>query len=123
MRAIRDTTVLQTSFDYIVRDYLHQSDFFQLFSVLLAARATNTVVDCYSKAPIDKPALLAAMQDELGLQYETRHRALNINETGGTPHYYSLNAHAAKFVFQPLLTSMERLAKEVTIVLESGRNG
>lgn len=37
IRAIRDKTVLKTSTDYIVRDFLHPSDFHQLVSALLKA--------------------------------------------------------------------------------------
>ena len=68
MRAIREETVLQTSPEYIVRDFLHPSDFHRLVNALLAAPETNAVVDCYSRAPIDKPALLAAMLKKFGLQ-------------------------------------------------------
>ena len=55
LRAIRDKTVLQTSSNYIVRDFLHPSDFYGLVNAILGAPATNAVVDCYSLAPIDKP--------------------------------------------------------------------
>jgi hypothetical protein len=47
MRAIRGKTLLCNSVDYIVRDYLHPSDFYQLVYVMMAAPlATKTVVDC-----------------------------------------------------------------------------
>jgi nucleoside-diphosphate-sugar epimerase len=39
LRAIRDKTVLKTSPDYIVRDFLHPDDFYQLVSALLSAPA------------------------------------------------------------------------------------
>ena len=58
LRSIRDKTVLRASSDYIVRDYLHPADFYQMVSVLLSAPAANTAVDCYSQAPITKPNLL-----------------------------------------------------------------
>ena len=57
LRAIRDKAVLKTSSDYIVRDYLHPSDFHKLVNVLLSFSAANAAVDCYSRAPIDKPNL------------------------------------------------------------------
>ncbi len=118
LRAIRDKTVLQTSSDYIVRDFLHPADFYQLISVLLVAPATNTVVDGYSKAPIDKPTLLAVMQEKFGLQYEILQAAVSINATGGKPHYYSLNTRAANFEFQPTWTSLESIVKEMQIILQ-----
>lgn len=118
VRAIRDKTVLKTSSDYIVRDFIHPSDFYKLVVALLASPATNAVVDCYSKAPIDKPALLAAMQDHFGLLYEVITTSAGVNATGNKPHYYSLNTKAADFGYQPSLTSLEGLLQETTELLQ-----
>ena len=74
LRAIRDGTVLKTSSDYIVRDYLHPSDFHKLVEALLAAPSANAAVDCYSSAPIDKQHLLAVMAEKFGLRYEVLQR-------------------------------------------------
>ena len=117
VRAIRDKTVLKTSSDYIVRDFIHPSDFYKLVVALLASPATNAVVDCYSKAPIDKPTLLAAMQGKYGLQYETVATALSINATGSKPHYYSCNTRAADFGYLPSMTSLESLIEEMNAIL------
>lgn len=87
LRAIRDKAVLKTSSDYIVRDYLHPSDFYNLVNVLLSAPATNVAVDCYSRAPINKPNLLAAMQEKFGLRYEIAEAKASVNATGSKPHY------------------------------------
>jgi nucleoside-diphosphate-sugar epimerase len=112
LRAIRDKTVLQTSSDYIVRDFLHPADFYQLVSVLLTAPPTNTALDCYSKAPIDKPTLLAAMQEKFELQYEITEARAGVNATGSKPHYYSLNTRAADFGYQPAFTSLQGVLRE-----------
>jgi nucleoside-diphosphate-sugar epimerase len=117
LRAIRDKTVLKTSSDYMVRDYLHPSDFYGLVSALLAAPPANAAVDCYSRAPVDKPALLAAMQEKFGLQYEIVDAA-GINATGSKPHYYSLNTSAADFGYQPCLTSIEGILQEMEAMLK-----
>lgn len=117
VRAIRDTTVLQTSSEYIVRDFLHPADFYQLVSVLLMAPATNAAVDCYSRAPIDKPTLLAAMQEKFGLQYELIEATAGVNATGSKPHYYSLNTRAADFGYQPALNSLQGILQESERVL------
>ena len=118
LRAIRDKTVLKTSPDYIVRDFLHPSDFYRLTCALLSAPATNTAVDCYTRAPIDKPQLLAAMQKQFGLRYEIADAAASINATGSKPHYYSLNTRAADFGYQPALTSLEGILKEAGAILQ-----
>jgi nucleoside-diphosphate-sugar epimerase len=117
VRAIRDQQVLTTSSDYIVRDFLHPDDFYQLCRALLSASATNTVVDCYSRAPVDKPTLLAAMQEAFGLQYETTLATVGINATGNKPHYYSLNRRAEDFGYKPSLTSLEGILRETTAIL------
>ena len=117
VRAIRDKTVLKTSSDYIVRDFIHPSDFYKLVVALLASPATNAVVDCYSKAPIDKPALLAAMQDSFGLRYEIITTSAGINATGNKPHYYSLNTKAGDFGYQTSFTSLEGIMRETKLII------
>lgn len=117
LRAIRDNTVLKTSSDYIVRDFLHPTDFYNLITALLAASAHNTSVDCYSRAPIDKPNLLVEMHEKFGLRYETTEEAASINATGNKPHYYSLNYRAANFGYLPTLTSLEGIVAEMQKIL------
>lgn len=112
LRAIRDKTVLQTSPAYIVRDYLHPSDFYNLVSALLTAPVSNAVVDCYTRSAIDKPTLLAAMQKEFGLRYEVADLTSCMNATGSKPFYYSLNTRAADFGYRPTLTSLEGIFHE-----------
>ena len=123
LRAIRDKTVLKTSPDYIVRDFLHPSDFFNLVSALLSAPAANAAVDCYTRAPIDKPNLLAAMQEKFGLRYEIAAETASVNATGSKPHYYSLNTRAADFGYQPGLTSVDGILIEAREVLLCAREG
>ena len=117
LRAIRDKTVLNTSPDYIVRDFLHPSDFYKLVNAILSAPATNAAVDCYSRAPVDKPNLLTAMQERFGLRYETTKTTTCVNATGSKTHYYSLNTLAADFGYQPGLTSLEGVLNESEKIL------
>lgn len=117
VRAIRDKVILQISPDYILRDFLHPSDFYALVKTLLIAPACNTAVDCYSRRPIDKPGLLAAMKERFGLRYETVEVAEWINATGNKPHYYSLNRRAAEFGYQPQLASLEGVMRETQAIV------
>lgn len=117
LRAIRDKTVLKTSSDHIVRDYMHPSDFYHLINLLLAAPPVNTAVDCYSLEPIDKPTLLAVMQEKFGLQFEISYGVSGLNATGIKPHYYSKNKRAADFGYQSSLTSSEGLVQELETLL------
>ena len=119
VRAIRDKTVLKTSADYMLRDFIGPDDFHQLVNAILTSPATNAVVDCHSKAPVDKPTLLATMQKEFGLQYELVQIVDCVNATGGKPYYYSLNRNVSYFGYQPIFTSLEVVVKEIGSVLSS----
>ncbi|MBU0689964.1 MAG: NAD(P)-dependent oxidoreductase [Gammaproteobacteria bacterium] len=121
LRAIRDGSVLKTSADYIVRDYLHPSDFHSLVNALLSAPANNTAVDCYSRAPIDKSTLLAAMRDHFGLSYEVVGQSATVNATGSKPHYYAVNRRAAEFGYLPVWTSLEGLLSEAELILDKSK--
>lgn len=122
-RAIRDKTILKTSPDPTVRDFLHPADFYGLVCAILSSPAVNTAVDCYSKAPIDKPALLAGLQDKFGLQYEVSQANVSVNATGIKPHYYSRNSRAADFGYQPTFTSFEGVVKEIQTALQVAQKG
>lgn len=115
VRAIQETELLRTSSDYIVRDFVNPSDFFQLVGVLLAAPVINTVVDCYSKAPVDKPTLLAYMKESFGLQFQMTDARIGVNATGSKPYYYSLNTLASEFGYHPVWTSLDGLVKEIEL--------
>lgn len=118
LRAICDKTVLKTSADYIVRDFIHPLDFCNLVNAILAAPAANSVVDSYSKAPVDKPTLLAAMQEEFGLQYETVQTGAGVNATGSKPYYYSLNRKASDYEYRPEFASLEGILLEFKAILD-----
>jgi len=119
LRAIRDKAVLKTSSDYMVRDFLHPSDFYGLVCALLAAPPANTAVDCYSRAPVDKPSLLADVQEKFGLKYEIIENTVGVNSTGNKPYYYSLNRKAADFGYQAVFNSLDGLMMELDAVLAS----
>ncbi|CAM8659776.1 WcaG Nucleoside-diphosphate-sugar epimerases [Comamonadaceae bacterium] len=118
VRAIRDERTLQTSADYMVRDFMHPDDFHRLVECLVAAPRANCAVDCYSREPIDKPALLQAMAERFGLRYEVVGSPIAaVNATGAKPHYYSLNRKAAEFGYQPARSSLEGIVAEAAAIL------
>ena len=118
VRAIRDKSVLKISADYMVRDFVGPRDFYQLIDALLSAPAVNAVVDCYSKAPIDKITLLTAIQERFGLRYELTQTSTSLNATGAKLNYYSLNRRASDFGYEPMLTSLDNVLHEVTLSLQ-----
>lgn len=118
-RAIRDRQVLSTSAGHMVRDYLNPSDFHRLVACVLDAPPANAVLDCYSRAPVDKPTLLEAMRDRFDLRFEiAAPGAADIpNATGTKPHYYSLNRAAERFGYDPAWSSLEGVVREMAALL------
>jgi nucleoside-diphosphate-sugar epimerase len=120
IRAIRDRTVLQTSAARTVRDYLHASDFCTLIDAVLAAQSTNDVIDCYSKAPIEKTELLQALQAAFGLRYTVSPEQAGINATGHKPCYYSVNRRARHFGYAPAFSSLDGVLHATAALLDAG---
>jgi nucleoside-diphosphate-sugar epimerase len=118
LRAIRDDVTLRTSSVYMMRDFIHPSDFHCLVECIMNAPVSNQVLDSYSRAPIDKPTLLKAMQDKFGLKYEmSDNESTIVNATGSKPCYYSLNHKAAGVGYQPKYSSQEGIVLESTSIL------
>lgn len=118
IRAIRDKNTLQTSGDYMVRDFMHPADFHRLVECILSAPPANCAIDCYSREPIDKPSLLQAMKNRFGLNYEiVKDTAVSVNATGVKPYYYSLNRKAADFGYQPAWSSLDGIESEASAIL------
>lgn len=112
LRSIQDNSVLKTSSNPIIRDFIHPSDFNQLIKSILSSPPANDVVDCYSLSPVNKSALLDSMEKNFGLQYELVAANAGLNATGSKPYYYSLNRNAKKFGYEPSLTSLDGLTLE-----------
>ncbi len=115
LRSIRDQTLLQTSSDYMVRDYILPADFYQLVRLMLDAAPVNLAVDCYSLAPVDKPTLLSAMQSHFGLHYQSLPGVAGVNASGNKTHYYSLNRRLKEFGYQPRYSSLDGILHEVSL--------
>lgn len=119
LRAIRDDTVMRTSMDTLVRDFLHPTDFARLAQALMQAPPSNAAVDAYTLAPTTKPELLTAMQQRFGLKYESVQEFSALNATGRKSHYYSLNRRAQEFGYQPKLSSLDGVLMEASSILSS----
>lgn len=118
LRAIRDGSTLHTSSDFMVRDFLHPDDFHQLVGCILAAAPANQAIDCYSRAVIDKPGLLATMHSHFGLDYRIAQGApAVVNATGAKPHYYSLRRDAQRLGYAPAYSSEQGIIVESKALL------
>ena len=117
LRAIRSGETLVSSPDNIIRDYIGPDDLYQLISLILAAPPANDVLDCYTRAPVDKMTLLSAMQEQFGLKYEIRTAPAGINATGIKMNYFSTNRRAEKYGYVPSSTSLETVLHEARLTL------
>jgi nucleoside-diphosphate-sugar epimerase len=114
LRAVQSGETLVTSSDNISRDYIGSEDFFQLVMAILGSPARNESVDCYSKAPTDKTALLAMAGGNFGLAVQLTEASTGLNSTGMKRNYYSLNHRAAAFGYQPQKSSLELIFQELS---------
>ena len=117
LRAIQSGEVLITSSDNIVRDYIGPGDSYQLVSLILAAQPSNDVVDCYTKAPVDKMTLLSNMKERFGLVYEVRDAPAGVNATGMKMNYFSKIRRAETFGYIPTKNSLDSILDEARLVV------
>lgn len=119
--AIKSNSVLQTTADNMVRDYIHPTDFFQLIGCVLNSSRANRAIDCYSRSPIKKQDLLDLMADRFGLKYEWVDNSPGafVNATGIKENYYSLNRSARNIGFNPIYSSMDCILDETTAILSN----
>lgn len=117
LKAIQSDEVLITSSDNIVRDYISPDDFHQLVSGILAAPLSNDVIDCYTKAPVDKMTLLANMKERFGLKYEVKEAPVGVNATGVKMNYFSKNRRAETFGYLPAKSSLENVLDEALLIM------
>lgn len=115
-QSISNKIILQTSPDPMVRDYLNPLDFYQLVSKILRSPVVNYAVDTYSKEPIDKAALLRAMESSFGLQYQISNNVSHPNATGLKPFYYSEDHSASRFGYEPQYSSLEGIERELSLL-------
>ena len=117
LRALRTGERLITDPGNIVRDYIGPYDFYQLISRILEAPPANDVVDCYTKAPVDKMTVLSLMNERYGLRYEIGQRPGSLDATGAKRNYFSKNRRAAVFGYLPSKSSLECISDEVRLAL------
>lgn len=122
IRAIKSKTILETSPDYIVRDYITPTDLCQMINCIINSPPQNMSIDCYTKAPIDKPTLLKTMHEHFGLEFKISDKSASVNATGLKPHYYSLNKIAETLGYFPKFSSLDGLLEECSQLLTLNKN-
>jgi len=120
VRSIKEKTVLKTSAENIIRDYLSPKDFFNIVSVVLSASPINGAFDCYSKAPVEKFQLLSEFERLYGLTYEISSTSPAINATGAKAKYFSIDRRLSELGYIPFYTSLEGVCVEAAALLALG---
>jgi len=110
--AIRNHKTLNVTPDRMVRDYIHPSDFCQIIDRIIESPAINTVVDCYSKAPIEKIDLLKLLRDRYRLSFHMANSDNRQSIYTNKSNYYSLMKEAQNFGYQPNYSSAEGIILE-----------
>lgn len=116
IRAIKENSVMVTSEDNIIRDFIIPDDFYGLVCSIIDSPSINQALDCYTKAPVDKFTLLDRMSNKYGLKYRIEKRDIAVNATGIKYKYYSVNRAAAKIGYQPTRTSLEGILEQVALI-------
>ena len=117
VRAIIGNQVFKTSPKNIVRDYIGPDDFYKLITSLIFYGECNDSIDCFTKSPIDKFSMLDMLKKEFGLNYLIEDCEMGLNATGAKDNYYSKNFRAKKYGYNPELTSLETIKKEVKLIV------
>ena len=121
-RAIQAGSILLTSPENIVRDYIHPTDFFNLLIATLHTAPLNTAFDCYSQSPIDKMTLLNALHEQFNLQFQFTETGVDQNPTGNKTNYYSLNKSAASLGYEPQYSSLSGILMEMNSLMSGSRH-
>lgn len=114
VRAIKSHQIFRTSAENIIRDFITPTDLYELFLCAINADPCNLAIDCYTKAPVDKLSLLKVLKKKFRLNYELVSSGSAVNATGIKNHYYSTNTIAEKLGYQPKLSSVDGLVREIS---------
>ena len=121
-RAIQDSSILVTSAENIMRDYIHPADFCNLLIAILNAAPLNTALDSYSQSPIDKLTLLKVLQEQFDLRVEFIETGVEHNPTGSKSNYFSLNKSAAGLGYEPQYSSLSGILMEMNLLKSGSRH-
>lgn len=118
VRCIQDGMEFRTDSQSIWRDYVHPVDFFSLIIACMTAEpGTNLPVDCYSRAPIEKFAMLELLERQFALKVARTDSVDLLHSTGVKPFYFSTNQAAKRLGYEPSRTSAEGILEELTSLL------
>ncbi|MRN54377.1 NAD-dependent epimerase/dehydratase family protein [Paenibacillus monticola] len=104
---IERNTILQTSAEDIIRDYVHPQDFLKLIILCMGKDTGNDVYDVYSLKPVSKFKMLEYFSTEHGLRFKILSEAICDSVTGSKKNYYSMNHKALDIGYKPQYTALQ----------------
>lgn len=110
-----DRPLVTTKIDF-ERDYIHPKDFFNLI-LLCADSGVNASFDLYSKCPVSKSRIIAALKEKYGLSVQAG--LTWESKTGIKSKYYSKCRNAEKIGYIPRYTSLDVIMTEAERILKN----
>lgn len=118
VKSIKSNQLFSTPKDNIYRDFVDPDDLFNLLNRLMhCEKIKNCSVDCFSKGPLNKLDLLEKLSLDFNFKYKLTDHLVISNSTGAKINYYSENYRARDFGFEPTMTSMESVIKQLRLAL------
>jgi len=108
VRSVARRETLTTSPDPMVRDYVGARELRALIDCWRAAKRPNAALDVYSRAPVDKQALLDLAASRYGLKVRMAETAQS--PTGAKPVFCSSFRAAADIGYAPARSSLDIVA-------------
>ena len=121
IHAIQDGTVLKTSRQDIIRDFVTPPDFAHLINCCIKTwrnsdTPVNAALDVYSKATVGKFDLLNQIKADFPFDYDLEDDA-GLVSTGPKSNYYSLDHSAEDWGYTPEFTSIDGVLRELSDLL------
>lgn len=113
VRCIRSGTVLETSGEDMLRDYICTKDLYALVRACIEKKTLNDYFDAYSIKPVSKFELLDFFNKKYGLHYVIKTDQDSSSPTGTKSNYFSLNRKAESLGYMPEHTSLSGIDDEI----------
>lgn len=117
IKNIREGSVLKTSSEDMVRDYVSPDDLLELIVRCSKRKSINDFFDVYSRAPVTKFDLLNYFKNNYGLKYKIKENANVESPTGPKYAYYSTDRKAEGLGYVPKFSSMDCIKREIKGIL------
>jgi len=118
VRAIKERSVLRTSPENIIRDFITPFDFHKIIQIIIDTGKLNTAFDCYTKAPISKFDLLSELEKKFEFKYLVDDSYKSLNASGAKLNYYSKSRALEKIGYFPRNSSLSGVIEEIDLALK-----